>query len=301
MKSQARKSRESIVGEIITLKRGVKVVSPDGDVWEFSKEELSADLLKRIPKEGSKFKDMAISMSANGDVLYGFHPNSGSYIVKFKQFAAKKDELPAPRMMPGGERSNGKGGTWMAPDKLVCTAILTIEAGEYEGMEIPFTLDYVFERDRTGEAILNGSQKQNARWEELIEMTGADLNSLSIPYSSNVLPDIEPEFGDSLFQCRVEKGYGKDISELPVGLSLPKKKPAPAKPAAQPAAKPAKPSTPAKKAANEKKAAEIVDELYSGKPKAKVSRKPAAEPEVAAPAPAARSRKPKAASTDGIF
>ena len=292
MKQKVKSNRDYLVGDMRVGNKTVKITSSDGDVYEFSIEELTANNVK-VPPAGKVLKGIKVVVSNDGNTLYGYGPATGSHLVRFSEFAHGRDKEPSPRMQAGGERQLKDGRKWYAPDKQVCTALLEVVSGDFEGCEIALQLDYCFDKDENGMTAMNGSTKALKRWDDLIRLSGGDLSQAAVPYSSNVLPEMQDLFGDEVFQVRMEDGYPADLSDLPAGLGVPKAKKAPAK-------KPA--AAPAKKPATKRTEKQIQDELEGKgqpvKPPTKKApaksaaidtskAKPLAKPKAATPAPAA--------------
>lgn len=261
MKQTVKSNRTYVTADMRVGNKTVKLTTTDGDVYEFSLDELTSNDVK-VPPAGKILKGIKATLSADGNTLFGYGPASGSHLVRFSEFAHGQNQPPSPRMQQGGERTLKDGRKWFAPDKLVCTALLEVVSGDFEGCFIALSMDYCFDKDNTGMATMNGSVKALKRWEDLVRLSGGDLSNATIPFSSNVLPELQDEFGNEVFQVRMENGFVADVIDIPAGLGVPKAKPAAKKPA---------PKAPAKSSVKGKTEKELIDEIEG-----KSAKKPAA-------------------------
>lgn len=327
MRSKIKSNRIYLTGEIQHLARTVKFISSDGDVYDFSKDELEEDVIATLPTQGKKISNVRAVLSNDGNKLYGLKPNDGVFVVQFIEFAHAKDQPPTWKIQEGRDvaRRDGRGTFWMA-EKAVCTLVLEILHDNWQGVGITYQLDYIFEPDDANPryTILNGSKGIVAKWNEFLMLAGLDLNNVDIPYSDNVLPALEVMLQESPrpFQVVIENGYVKEVRDLPAGLAShfktrkvgaaaakkPAAKPAPRnKPAPEPVKKaPAKkaaapPPAPVKKspAAAAKREAEIQAELGTGPaPKAKAKATPPAPAKKAPAKPAPKGKAKAGLGTD---
>lgn len=174
-----------------------------------------------LPPAGTVLRNVQVSVNGGGDTLYGFFPAKGTHIVRFERFSARDGEDPKPRTQPGGERKLPDGRKYYAPDRQVFTALLRVLAGDFEGCIIPWTLDYIFERDVNGSCFLKAGKKSMARLENFLTLCGFDMNG-ELRWTENILPDLgmmlSENAEDYTFQVNMKDGWIDEASELPAGF-----------------------------------------------------------------------------------
>lgn len=163
----------------------------------------------------------------------------GQYLVKVARFVKGKDTPPSPKFRDRKWVDNKKtGGGWWVPAHEEFYVLLEVVAGTYEGFEIFAGFDYCFNKDQmTGLAFIDGSlatgSKKVDQLVDFLVATGAA--DVEIPFSENVLPELEEAIAesDATFQVVLtETGWIDSISELPEGFVVKKaKKPAKKAPA----------------------------------------------------------------------
>jgi len=253
MKSQVKSGKTFDHGSIVVLKASVKLVSVTGERYDIAKEDVPAYC--HLPKEGKKLDQASFSLNTAGTVIYSVHPWLGKFFAEFVSFQAKEGELPRWRIQPGGPRTSKDGRSWMAEDKAVFTVICKITSGDFEGCEFAKVLDYLFQPDENGFASLVGRSKVVRETEDFLRLIGLDYDNLAVRYTDNILPALEAEISKlksaPAFEADFENGW-PTLSELPVGMTSPKRPAkAPAKPAAKDAAKSNSKTSAGKKSAEE--------------------------------------------------
>jgi hypothetical protein len=210
------------------LKKGIRVVFDDGDVYDLSPTDVPENIV------GGK---AYVELNRDGTKMYTFRPYQGNYFVRFAGFASREGEPPVPRLRRGGKQTNRRTGeTYYAADSLTATALFEIVDGRFKGVLLPKYLyltnsygDELFqEYENSGVAVLVLSPAPNsrsARLEQFLTLCGLDWDKDQIPYSDNVLPAIEEILLSKnviLSASVTETGWVDTLSELPEGVKLPK-------------------------------------------------------------------------------
>jgi hypothetical protein len=151
-----------------------------------------------------------VSLKSDGTRLYDLRPTDGVYIGMFSGFQRKKDPKggmlpPEPRLDPGGERASKDGnGTWFAEPRKTATALFRITRGQFKGLEVSAFVPYIFVLDEeTGMCLIEGRKGEVDQVNEFIQFTyGSD--EIYIPFSANVLPDLEPMLQDVEQEIQLE-------------------------------------------------------------------------------------------------
>ena len=282
MKSQVKSNKAFDYGSIVVRKNDVKMVSHTGELYTIDKADIPAYC--HLPAEGKQIKEASFSLNTAGTVLHGIHPWNGKFFAEFVKFQAKENEQPRWRIQPGGPRTGKDGRFWMAEDKAVFTIICRITSGDFQDCEFAINMDYLFQPDDDGYAILVGKSKGVKAVEDFIRLVGVDYDTLAIRYTDNVLPALEDVIlavkNPPLFEADFENGWPA-LSELPVGMTSPNHK------AKAPVKK--EPAKPAPKAASKKEEPKPAPKKATPKaaPKAAPKEEPKAEPKK----PATRTKK----------
>lgn len=208
----------------VTLGNKIVRIQMNGEVYELPLEAWEKG---RAPGEYN------ILLSKNLDKIIGLRPpNGGTHIVKFVEFANRNNEIPEPKIQRGGPRKTAKGGSYIAPDRLVFTSMLEIcEDGQYDGLKIADTHTYGFEPvPGSPDAMISmEGQKDLERFETFMRVQGVNLNDLVIPYAVNVLPWLETYLQQNSKPFMVstsDKGFVETRSNVPAALLPKAKKPA---------------------------------------------------------------------------
>lgn len=130
-----------------------------------------------------------ISVNKDLDKIYGFRPVDGVFDVVVDRFSAQQDQPPTPKEFRGDKWSY-----------LYFTAILRIVGGNEDGMKIPYTLRYHFDKelepvDQAGTkrevvAYSHPKSKYTAPLVDFMDAAGA-WEKGPMPYKDNILPMLE--------------------------------------------------------------------------------------------------------------
>ncbi len=205
------------------------IVVLDGDEYSFNKdsEKVPEALLNAPIAKNSAAFDASVTISARGDQLFNVRPADGSHVVKFKNFTHKKDSPPVPKLIAAKFVPTDKGG-FTIDEHLQCTAIFEIVGGKFKGMDLIYTMWYLWEDDGTGVALLEGFPKKLKENTDFLNEVGLDKEDV-IPFSDNVLPYLEElilGYDGELIATLNGKGWIDNIGPLPGGVTFktPKKK-----------------------------------------------------------------------------
>lgn len=166
--------------------------------------------------------DYVVRLSGDGKKLYGLSPYNASVTARFEKFAAAEGQPPIPKHFVGNRQK--RDGTTYPIDEMTFTAVMRCTGTvwpKYDGLSFPITLLYarngncLFADDGNGYAVIQGlSDKANFLASFISQLGGPDL---LIPYSANILPDLEKALqeADIEVMCVLEKGWVTSISEAP--------------------------------------------------------------------------------------
>ena len=226
MRQQVLTSSRSVIADRMKWGRNGVVLYTADERIDVPMEGVSEDLPRLTA--GTEMTNVACRLNGSGDILYGFHPAKGSHIVTFLKFSGKAGEVSRPRLQTGGPRQTRDGRKWNQADRMVFTALLEIMTGDFKGCVVPFTVDYIFERDVDGSAFMKGPKRSMLQLGKFLELAGFDMTSV-LRWSENVLPDLEMLLSEAAethpFQISMMIGHTggawvDDMSELPAGLNL---------------------------------------------------------------------------------
>lgn len=173
---------------------------------------------------------------ANDEIAFASPPSrSEPYLVKFLEFSNRvgasenNPGVPEPKIDPGGPRQGKNGQTYYAEDRLVARAkLVVVEKGPYKGLNIVYTLPYIFTQDDLVPTLtmFEGTAGQRKVLEDFLQITGLDMVNDEIPWSGNILPWLEARLqaANKIFSVRLnEKGFvAKDgIAPIPAYLITP--------------------------------------------------------------------------------
>lgn len=192
---------------------------------------------------------------ANDEIAFASPPGRDEpYLAKFLEFSNRvgasetNPGVPEPKIDPGGPRAGKNGQTYYAEDRLVFRAKLVVaEKGPYKGLNIIYTLPYIFTQDDLVPTLtmFEGTAGQRKVLEDFLRLNGLDMVNDEIPWSGNVLPWLEAKLqaANKIFSVRLnEKGFiaKEGLAAVPAYLISPEmlgEKEKPAKKAKAPAAK----------------------------------------------------------------
>lgn len=203
--------------EVREVKDGVKIVTPAGDLYHITKEN--------IP-EWIKIKtgdNLFFQLTFDETKLSSLRPyNLSNIALRFNVFAPRKDGIPTPQLQKGGP-VNWKGKKWYAKDRLTMTAILEIAVGDYQDMNVATFLDYLFRPIEGGWTGWIGTRDQVAKLENFLYLFGVDFSSDSVAFSENVLPAFETLLleRDGFAMGNIIEGKLDALFAPPVGYTVP--------------------------------------------------------------------------------
>ena len=132
-----------------------------------------------------------VSMDSDCMKIMNIIPPKGTYFGRFSHFWHKQDELPIYRSVAAKTGRKKDGGSFFVPSHLEFTAVFSITSKDYEGFEVPYIMWYCFEPGKIDpfESDIVGKGRQKV--EDFLMAAGFDVLTDSIPYSENVLPELE--------------------------------------------------------------------------------------------------------------
>ena len=191
-------------------KEKVTVAFKDGDTYEIFREDAPDEI---------KAGEYIVSINADKTKIMGVQPPKGTYFAKFVGFSHKQDEAPIYREVAAREGTNSKtGDKFYIKRHLEFTAIFEVTKKDFAGLQIPFNMWYCFEPDDQypGESLLIGSGR--GKVEDFLSALGFDFLNDSIPYSDNVLPQLQETLlskDTELVLTVNDKGYIDEVVTSP--------------------------------------------------------------------------------------
>lgn len=161
-----------------------------GDTFTLSLADCPKDIEKYVSNQDKNFEWM-VKMNADGSKMYSLHPAVGLYTVKTVRFAARDGQSPIP-FRDGPRTGRTADGRTYTVDRLMFTTLNEIVEGDCRGLIIPIRLEYAFVEIDECAQVPNrraAAVKKLARYMEVNGLMGED--STEIPWSGNVLPDLE--------------------------------------------------------------------------------------------------------------
>lgn len=157
-----------------------------GELLSFPTNDPEAILAENV-HDGTLY----VQVSKDKTKLLDVRPARGTFIVKVKGFAKRKDQEPTPRHYEGmGTKANGETFPYKYDG---FTVLLEVAEGEkWMGTTIPCFLRYLFVD--AGDGTTAGVKVGTNHAETLVnflELAGLDPEVDTIPYSENVLPWLE--------------------------------------------------------------------------------------------------------------
>lgn len=203
------------IGECRLLKNNIKIIAEDGSVYEISYEKVDEDV---VLNEG---KNLSFSISKNKDTLYNLRPAEGTMFAKFGGFLVRRnEEIPKPELKKGGPRKKRNGESYFAPDRIQFMFFHEIVNGKWKGTKYLQAYDYSFGELDNGNTsiVVRGARTQ--RMEKWLRIASDGLD-IDIPYSDNILPDLQKILFDKdvIYQIQVENGWVQNVMELPEGIT----------------------------------------------------------------------------------
>lgn len=200
----------------VTIGNKVIRISLNGEIYELPLDQWD----KKRPAG-----EYNILLSKNLDKIISLRPPApGTHIVRFVRFGNRTNEIPEPKVQRGGPRETKSGGKYIAPDKLVFTALLEVcDGSQYDGLQIADNHVYGFEPvpGSPDSMITMDNKRDLERFEIFMRVQGFSLADMVIPYSSNVLPWLEAYMQASAKPFMVatnENGFIDSRSVIPAHL-----------------------------------------------------------------------------------
>jgi hypothetical protein len=210
--AQVRLTKKTVLVSMDDKKNEHGAVIEHGREYEIEREN--------APK-GIEAGHWSVALNTKGDVLFSYRPLSGTFSAKFLKFAAAKDAPPAPQSEPSTYR-NKAGEVVNGDPQLKFTAIILVD----DTYEYPVKLPYrYFQEDDKGNVTLEYGKLGNqvAKLIDFLDFCG--VKDSVIPYTENILPDLEQMIldEDREFIVKVNKGWIDSFSP-PLVVSKKKRK-----------------------------------------------------------------------------
>lgn len=162
-------------------------------------------LRKDVPKTVGKGEYFVVLNSDEDEVL-SIRPANAICKAKFRAFAAKEGEVPAPRQHPGGTGTKKDGSKYNYEPYLAFSAILDL-LGDHAGQDIAVYLRYLFINDGDGGTAIKGGGRNADVLESFLAVTG--LMDDEIKFRDNLLPSMQKKIlqKNRTFQVMIKAGY----------------------------------------------------------------------------------------------
>jgi hypothetical protein len=155
-----------------------------------------------------------VGLNGEADSMTSIGPWEGTLKAKFKNFAAKKDEMPSPRQV-AAKPVNFEGKSFTVSEHLEFTPIFEITQDEFKGMTATGFFWYTFAEDEDGHVKMKGGGKQYDRTESFMDATG--LSNLDLDFKENLLPMFQKRLlkeGREVM-LNIKRGYIESLMEVP--------------------------------------------------------------------------------------
>lgn len=185
-----------------------------------------------------------VNLNRDGTRMFSLRPMAGIFEVKYLKMAAAENQDPKPYHDSGARRRAD--GTTYNVDRLMFKVILTIANGDNAGMEVPLNMEYAFDNVDGTAAIQNRRARAVQQLIRFFEVHGLMDEGIVIPYSANILPDLDELLlsHKRKFGIVMAKGWIDSIAPAADGGTRPARatraaaeEPAPTRRAAAPAAR----------------------------------------------------------------
>lgn len=221
--------------EIEIIGRQLQVVMDEThEVVNLSTDQLPPDVdLKKLPTN----KKYNVMVSGDRTKLTGFRPFAGSFVCLFTDIKKKPGQPPIhefPRNREGKSATGPYSKDWHE-----FTANCRVAEAPYTGLIIPVKLRYYFGMGEDGNAVIAGEGKHSQYLARFLEVATGDLESIKIPFSDNILPQLERYLQEQQrpFMVIMANGWPDSFGDVPAGYFKPVKKTAAKKAAKKPAKK----------------------------------------------------------------
>lgn len=187
-------------------------------------------LVNKLPKNKKYF----VSVSGQRDKITALRPWEGSFICEFIDFKKKPGQPPI-HEFPRNRVGQGPNGPY-PKDWHEFTANVRITEAPYTGLVVGIKLRYYFGMDaEEGLAVISGEGKHAQYLGRFIEVNVGDLEKVRIPFSDNILPQLEALLQKErrAFLLIMSKGWPDSFGEAPAAYNKAAKKTAVKKVAAK--------------------------------------------------------------------
>lgn len=218
-------------GKVRFNKEEAKVIAENGDIWEFVYDNVGPFVVQKNQS------DCCYMISYDEETLDGIGPWDETLICEFVGFTHEREESDEgeeiegePRIYTakGGPRTqqleSGKTRKWVAPDRDKFTALYEVKStGPWEGYVIGYWIDYMFTRHTDGSAkMFTRHPSWLKRAENWMDVNGWDRQTMTIPFSDNVLIHMEPLLLElakkNRIQLIIEEGWVSKITRPATGV-----------------------------------------------------------------------------------
>jgi len=199
-------------GRVTVLKSGAGRVYVGEDAFDIPAEGLHEKYGSWAFKPvGTAAKPVFIELAGNEQELRNVRPLDGNFFVKFSRLASREGKPPT--IISQAERQP-EGFQYPIRAHEEFYAILeVVNHKDYEGMEIPVTLWYLFESDANTEEVFLSGGRSNAfaNLMRFLEVSGFDLDAdtLKPGEPGEILQQVDAilQKRGSIFMCTLKEGY----------------------------------------------------------------------------------------------
>lgn len=177
-----------------------------------------------VPGKLPKNKKYFVSVSGDRQKLSAFRPWEGSFIAEFVELKKKPGQPPL-HEFPRERVGQGPNGPYNK-DWQEFTAILRIAEPPYTGLIVTTKLRYYFGMDEEGLTTIKGEGKHSQFLGRFLEVAVGDLEKIKIPFSDNILPQLEKLLLERhrSFLIVMSKGWVDSFGEAPAAYQKVAKK-----------------------------------------------------------------------------
>lgn len=191
----------------------------DGTIYDIKKDNITIPVISG--------ENLFFQLNSDNTFLYKLYPfgewkdmdtNYPSlFTVRTLEFPKKKDmSISEPWIRQGRVTPWGK---WQ-PECLMFSALLEVlDPADYRELIIPTSFQYCFDRDTLGNMKLKGVGRDAAMTDSYLNLSGYDWIEDEIPYSNNILPDLENLILDRNrpFVVKMRNGYVNKLQRVREG------------------------------------------------------------------------------------
>lgn len=205
------------------IKLTVTAGDDEGTIYEISKDNIN---IPTISAENMFFK-----LNSDNTFLYNLHPY-GDYEdmvenyptvfdVHYIGMPRKKDAVAPMYWTKQGRPAPWNAKQWL-PEQLMFTVLLEILGPKkFAGLQLSHALLYGFDRDDLGNMKIVGVGNDATKLDNFLTVAGFDWIDDELPYSSNVLPDLDELLldRDRPFLAKIRRGYVNKVMHPREGIS----------------------------------------------------------------------------------